>query len=208
LVLAREHNLGLFWVGIITAGLTAFYTTRAGVVTFLGRASSSLHTHESPPTMLGPLVLLSFLSILGGYLGIPAFLGAHSSGGLHLEVVGFSLAAITAGAGMAWFIYARQRRVAKELAGRFSRLYTLLARRYYVDETYNWYVDRVQQRLFARTCALFERLVIINFAVNGTARVTQTTGRVLRYCQTGKVQSYVLVFFIGIVVLLVLAARA
>ncbi len=206
LVLAHEHNQWLYWIGTFTAGLTAFYTSRAWLVVFTGKSPDHLHAHESPPVMVGPLMLLLVLAIGGGYLGIPAFLGQHE-GPFHWGVAAISLLAISAGAGLAWLIYRQQVISAQTVAERFAVLYRTLARRYYVDELYGWYVERVQQRLIAGACALFERVIIIGLAVNGTAWITKTLGRVIRHCQTGVVQRYVLVFCSGILVLLYVATR-
>ena len=78
-------NTALWAVGFLAAGLTAFYMMRLVVLTFFGsnRASAEVrhHIHESPPTMTAPLVVLAVLSIAGGWVGIPAFMG----GGAHFE---------------------------------------------------------------------------------------------------------------------------
>ena len=206
LVLAHEHNMALYWVGSVTAGLTAFYITRAWCVAFTGTPAADLHAHESPPIMVGPLVLLSALSLAGGYLGIPAFLGEHV-GPLHWDVAGTSLAVIAVGIGLAWLMYGWRLVSASDVARWFSWPYRVLARRYYFDDVYGWYVAAIQQRLFAGACALFERFIIIGLAVNGTARLTQIVGRIIRRWQTGKVQSYVMAFCGGIVVFIYLASR-
>ena len=46
-----------------------------------------------------------------------------------------------------------------------------------------------------------ERWILIGIVVNSTAFLTQTMGRVMRFCQTGYVQTYGLVFFAGVVLL-------
>ena len=223
LVLAHEHNRFLYVVAVVTAGLTAFYITRAWVVAFLGRPAEHLHAHESPRVMLGPLAVLAGLSVAGGYLGIPAFLGEHhpfgfAQGGVlsavegrrsefRWDVAGTSLAFVVVGIALAWAIYGRRWISASEIAQRCEPVYRLLAGRYYVDDLYQWYVDKIQQRILAGACALFERVIIIGLAVNGMAWFTQTAGRLLRRWQTGQVQGYVLAFFCGIGVLLYLAAR-
>ena len=205
LVLAYEHNTALYWLGTVTAGLTAFYITRAMVVAFFRPAADShLHAHESSAIMLGPLAVLSALSICGGYLGIPLFLGAET-GPLHWNVALTSGAVIVAGVGLACVIYAWQWISASRIAQRLGVVYTVLSHRYYFDDVYNWYVEKIQQQIFAGACAWLERNVIIEFAVNGTALVTHTTGRIIRRCQTGQVQSYALIFFGGLLVLLLLA---
>lgn len=217
LVLAREENLWLYGLGTVTAALTAFYIARAWFVAFMGKPADRLHApaspehsgagwHESPPIMLGPLAFLAVLSLFGGYLGIPVFLGEHE-GRLHPDVALMSLAAVATGLAASWLLYVRRPAAPQAIAARCRRLYAVLANRYYADHVYNWYVDKVQQCIFAGCCALVERAVIIGFAVNGTARLTQTAGHLIRLCQTGKVQSYVLVFFTAVVVFLYMANR-
>jgi len=66
-------------IGFLAAGLTAFYMMRLVVLTFYGenRASSEVksHIHESPATMTIPLVILAVLSVVGGWIGWPHFMG-------------------------------------------------------------------------------------------------------------------------------------
>ena len=78
-------NTVLWVVGFIAAGMTAFYMMRLVVLTFYGenRAPEEVksHIHESPATMTAPLVVLAVLSIVGGWVSIPHFMG----GGAHFE---------------------------------------------------------------------------------------------------------------------------
>jgi NADH-quinone oxidoreductase subunit L len=61
----------LWFVGILTALLTSFYMFRLWYLTFMGESRSpDVHAHESPWSMLGPLVILALLSIGGGWIGI------------------------------------------------------------------------------------------------------------------------------------------
>ncbi|HDZ11095.1 MAG TPA: NADH-quinone oxidoreductase subunit L, partial [Bacteroidetes bacterium] len=76
---------GNFWiwlVGVITAGLTAFYMFRAVYMTFHGelRAKKEIaeHVHEAPSTMTVPLLILGVLAVIGGYIGIPKILGGSN----------------------------------------------------------------------------------------------------------------------------------
>ncbi len=73
---SSPHGHPLLWaVGVIAAGMTAFYMFRLLFLTFFGesRASEEVkkHIHESPRVMTIPLGVLSVLSIIGGYVGIP-----------------------------------------------------------------------------------------------------------------------------------------
>ncbi|MBI4633604.1 MAG: NADH-quinone oxidoreductase subunit L [Deltaproteobacteria bacterium] len=70
---------GIWLLGTVAAGMTAFYMFRLLFRTFFGecRASDEVkhHIHESPKIMTVPLIILAALSIAGGYLGVPHILG-------------------------------------------------------------------------------------------------------------------------------------
>ena len=79
-ILAGAFSAGwksLFVIGVIVALLTAFYMTRAVILTFFGSyrgdAETGSHIHESPWIMLGPLVILAIGSAAGGFIDIPHF---------------------------------------------------------------------------------------------------------------------------------------
>ena len=199
LALAHEHNPALYGLGTVTAGLTAFYIARAWFVAFLGPAHS--HGHESPPVIVGPLLVLATLSAAGGFLGIPRFLGQPQLP-LHWDVAGASLAVVAIGLALAWMLYGRRLVAPQRITEALALPSSLLARGYYVDAFYNWYVANVQQKWMAGACAWVEQHLIINVGVNGTAWLTRAAGRTLRLCQTGNIQTYVLVFLLGVVWLL------
>ena len=203
LVLAYEHHRGAYWLGTITAGLTALYIARVWFVAFAGKAhrTGSHQVHESPPVMLIPLVFLAALSVVGGYLGIPAFLGQHH-GALHWTVIITSTVVVAAGLLLAWLIYQRKAVSGTQIAQALALPLSLVQHRFYIDEIYTWFIVNVQQKLIAGSCAWFEQYIIIGLAVNGTAWLTRGFGQVIRRCQTGTVQTYVLVFLIGVVWLL------
>ena len=55
---------------LLGAGITAFYMTRAFVMTFLGkrRWEDDVHPHEAKPVMTIPMMMLGVLALVGGYL--------------------------------------------------------------------------------------------------------------------------------------------
>ena len=69
----------LWAIGFLVAGMTAFYMARLMMLTFFGRERMDDHTrehlHESPPSMTVPLVILAVLSLVGGFMNVPEFLG-------------------------------------------------------------------------------------------------------------------------------------
>src|ERR1700735_4852547 len=74
LVAAYERAPWMYWVGVLTAGMTAFYVFRAWFLAFTGDYRGHAHPHESPLVMTGPLMLLAVLSIFGGFINIPHWL--------------------------------------------------------------------------------------------------------------------------------------
>jgi NADH-quinone oxidoreductase subunit L len=71
-----EHQRYVLWgVGVVTAGLTAFYMFRLVSLTFEGKFRGTHeqehHLHESPSSMTAPLLILAALSLVGGFVGIP-----------------------------------------------------------------------------------------------------------------------------------------
>ena len=74
LVAAYEHAPWMYWVGVITAGMTAFYVFRAIFLAFFGEYRGHAHPHESPPVMLAPLAFLAIALSGGGFFNVPKFL--------------------------------------------------------------------------------------------------------------------------------------
>src|SRR5690348_13422379 len=74
LVPAYHHAPWMYWVGTITAGMTAFYVFRAMFMTFFGEYRGHEHPHESPAVITIPLAVLAVLSVIGGFIRIPAWL--------------------------------------------------------------------------------------------------------------------------------------
>ena len=77
---SSPHGHIMIWLlAALTAGMTAFYMFRLLFGVFYGdcRAPEDIkrHIHESPKVMTVPLMILAFLAIAGGYVGIPHVLG-------------------------------------------------------------------------------------------------------------------------------------
>ena len=69
-------------LGLLTAGLTSFYMFRLLFLTFFGTQrfdEHHVHVHESPRSMLVPLVVLAILAVAGGWMAAPALLGRRES---------------------------------------------------------------------------------------------------------------------------------
>jgi len=138
----------LWSVGLATALLTSFYMFRLWYKTFLGESRSpEVHPHESPLSMLVPLVILAALSICGGWIGIERFsaflapstgLRAAAAGNARLELY-LSIAAVAV-ALLGWLaadrFYRQRPGWASHQAHVNPRSYGLVLNKYYVDEFY------------------------------------------------------------------------
>lgn len=162
--------------------------------------------HESPLVMTVPLILLAIPSVLSGLVNVNGdfarFMGAEHVAEMNLTVAAISTAAALLGIVVAWATYSVRVISAERVAAAFGPVYTLVARKYLVDELYQWIVDNVVLGL-SNAGAWFDR-VVVDGAVNGVAWIVMTCGTLLRRVQTGQLQGYGLVFFAG--VFLILAA--
>ena len=250
----------LWVVGAITAGMTAFYMFRLVNMTFFGTSrvehEVEHHIHESPPSMTVPLIILAILSLVGGWIGIPASLGGANHFERWLEPVIFSPPAALAGVAetalpaaqhepmeyilmavsvlialagiwLARVIYLQREGLADRLAAKWGPLYTLLHRKYYMDEIYDaLFVQRTKD--LATALGMFDRGVIDGVGVNGSGALTLAICRIsmwwdtwivdglvgltgtlvrlgsypARFVQTGRLQSYALVIVLGVLLLL------
>ncbi len=210
----------LWGIGLVTAGLTAFYMFRQLFMVFHGDCHADdhakAHLHESPAVMTLPLIILAAGSIFTGWLGAPEYLWgsrwdhwlqplfgaaeAHrGSLGTELLVTLLTLAVVAAGIYLAYARYARAgARVEQGVGG---LLYRLSFNKFYVDELY----DRVFVRPFT-ACARFFAYFIdpwaIDGTVNGVAATVRGLGWIWRGLQTGNVQHYVAGFLVGTLALL------
>ncbi len=92
-----------------------------------------------------------------------------------------------------------QHPIPARLQRNFSGLHRALVNKLYIDDLYQWGIDRVALA-FANFMALFDRIVVNDVGVNGTARSVFLSGLRLRYLETGKVYNYALWMAVGTVV--------
>ena len=228
LLQAFTNGSAVLWaIGWSTAALTAFYMFRLYFLTFEGkpRWEHENHPHEAPAVMTVPLIILAFLSAVGGFVGIPKSLGGGNaidrwlgpvferagsilSGGREPGVLtdyGLMILSVAiAGAGIygARYLYLEHRELVEKIIGSSGKIYRLLWKKYYVDEIYD-------QVIVTPTVKGSEKLLwkgfdvgVIDGLVNGTAHLVERTSGVLRRLQAGVVQSYALAIVVGIIAIL------
>ncbi|HUI25614.1 MAG TPA: NADH-quinone oxidoreductase subunit L, partial [Candidatus Kryptonia bacterium] len=220
---SENGSPALWLLGAVGAGLTAFYMYRLLFLTFYGecRADAEVahHIHESSGSMTLPLIVLAVLSIVGGWIGLPAhwlwgnrfeqFLAPvfghpeaeHVGAALEYGLMLTSVVIALLGIAVAYFCYIVQPGMPMLIAWRAKGLYDLLFNKYYVDELYDALVVQPIRRL---SNGLWKDVdtAVIDGAVNGAAEAVSAAGGVWRRWQSGNVQHYALSLFAGAVAII------
>ncbi|HEX4955636.1 MAG TPA: NADH-quinone oxidoreductase subunit L [Thermoanaerobaculia bacterium] len=221
-------NKVLWVIGLITAGITAFYMSRLVYLTFFGKFRGSHeqehHLHESPWTMTVPLVILAVGSVVAGWIGLPPVLAevnqfdhflapviqpldAGEHGAHHLShTTEWILIAASVGVALAGIFLARRlykdRGLAAEQAfsERAPGVQRLLEGKYFVDELYDRFIVRPTAWL-AKMCFKVVDSLVIEGSIGVGTFLTELTGDLARFSTTGNVRNYALYFFLGVVAL-------
>jgi NADH-quinone oxidoreductase subunit L len=228
----EEGHTVLFSIGLVTAGLTAFYMLRLVSLTFAGdfrgTHEQEHHVHEAPPTMTLPLVILAGLSVVAGFLGLPKVLGEHGnrfaallepifpklatsekaahelSSSTEWALIAASVAVAVGGLLLGWAWYGRGKgRVPDRIAAASPGLYALVAEKFRVDELYDLLIVRPFNFLAWALWKVVD-VLIIDGILNAAAFLVELVGDLLRFLQTGNVRNYALSLFLGLVGLLLL----
>jgi NADH-quinone oxidoreductase subunit L len=200
-----DRYLILWFVGLLTAGITALYMFRLLFLAFFGLSrvppKVEQHIHESPVTMTIPLMVLAALSIVGGWFALPALWGEDSSFEKFLEpvvrnvipetaAVRFShhtllvewflmaLAVALAGLGtwLAYNFYLRRPQLHTRAAVSWPRLHNLLVHKYYIDEICDaLFVNRIKDLSMA--FGFVDAKVIDGFGVDGAGGLARALSR-------------------------------
>jgi NADH-quinone oxidoreductase subunit L len=190
---AYTHAPWMFWIGAITAGITAFYVFRAWFLAFFGTYRGHHHAHESPISMTLPLIVLAILSAVGGYINVPGFLShayplaEHENSTAMIISASFGIIGIV----IAWFLYVARPAVAESLKTAAGPVYTLISNKYYVDEIYASAIVKPLQGV--SRLVLWKGLdegVLDRFFVNGFARLIRRWGGLFRQLQSGSIRNY------------------
>ncbi|MED4202891.1 NADH-quinone oxidoreductase subunit L [Neobacillus mesonae] len=208
----------LFLLALIAAFMTAFYMFRLFFMVFTGEnRGNQKNVHESPSVMTLPMVLLGILAVVAGYVNTPwfgSFLGDWlvdgnpALGHSHIEGPAWIMIAATvvslAGILLAYLIYGKRSIAPDWLSGKGDMLHTVLYNKYYIDELY--------QKTIIAFIAGFSYLLrfidvfIVEGLVKGVTGIVQGLGRTGSKMQSGQVQTYGAVAFLGLAVLVVIFA--
>lgn len=219
----------IFWViGVITAALTAFYTFRLFTLTFLDKPRfdvSKIHPHESPKVMTMPLIILAFLSIVGGFIGVPEFIFGEGSNkfalwidpvfekakilsfhGHHIEhshiteLILMSIAIIISLSFMyfAYKMYTDKKELAQKIANRYKITYAVLQNKYFVDEMYEAIIVNPIVILSEKFLWKINDVKIIDGFINYLADLVEKISSSVKRMQFGYAQIYAFVILFAV----------
>src|SRR5688572_18317006 len=239
--LAEAHWLGIpgsvllmliYAMGLAAALLTAIYMTRMMLYTFHGPnrsgAEEQKHLAEAPWIMTGPLVVLGVLSIVGGLINLPAFIGggqklhhwlepvtgaaalrithgeeAHLALGTEMALIGLAVAIAVGGI---WYAFAKLKPAAlvpKDQAPEAHGIERVLEHKYYVDEAYDRAIVKPVVGLSRRVLWRgMDAGLIDGLLVNGSAFLMRGFGWMGARLQSGQVGTYAWVLVIGVLAVL------
>jgi NADH-quinone oxidoreductase subunit L len=223
-----EGGHPLYAIGLLTALLTSFYMFRLIFLTFCGKPrydEHHVHVHESPWSMLGPLVALAVLSVIGGWLAAPALLGGpdyftsflapvfasaqgaeavNEAAAHQLEII-LAVVAVTSaliGLAVASWLYIRQPGKPERIAKSMRPVYNTLLNKYYVDEFYAAVVIKPLMWISTNVLWKFVDVAAIDGTVNGIASGATSIGDTIRHTQSGNTRSYAVWVVIGALVVI------
>ena len=218
----RGHIL-LWFLGVLGAGLTAFYMTRLMLLTFWGkeawREDPATHPHESPYTMTLPLIVLGFLSMVGGFIGIPHIIGHF----LHIPhlleewlvmpqvpglmpantsveglLMGASILVVLIFVGLAFYFVPQN-----TLESRFPKTYKLVSHKYWIDEGYDLWIVRPFVHLSQKLWQYID-VGLIDKATYKITDIIKASGVSLSQMQNGSLQQYAMYMLLGLAIISVI----
>ena len=196
---AYQYAPWIYWVGTLTAGLTAFYVWRALFLCFFGNYRGHAHPHESPAVMWAPLAVLAVLSLGGGFINVPGILEPLFP--LHEETVPalvryLPFAMAFGGIALAYVCYV----ASPGIADAFTESLSGLARLF----------DRIYNAVIVAPLVNISRVFLwrgvdagfIDGIVNGIGTRSRGVGGILRLWQSGNIRSYAAWVVLGSVLVL------
>ena len=215
------HGHYAFWLGVIAALLTAFYSWRLLLMTFHGKPRADHHTmshvHESPLSMLLPMSVLAVGALFAGWGLYDYFVGEHfhefwgksifiaeNHQALHdahhvpLWVKLAPLVAGVLGIAAAYWAYVFRPGIPAAMAREMRGLYLFLLNKWYFDELYDFLFVRPSKWLGGFFWKRGDGTVIDGFGPNGIAATTVVLARKAARLQTGYVYHYAFAMLIGV----------
>jgi len=216
-----HRSVALYIITLLSVFVTGLYMTRLYVRTFLFATrdrDSWAHAHDAEPAMTWPLFPLAVLTLIGGFvvfsfvgeaLGFPGGFGEFvfseepEEFKFAWDIAILSTLSAAGGVVVGWYFWSSDAEPARRAGETFHPVYRLLANRYYIDDAYQWVIDRIVLTL-GRIVAWFDRTIVNDTAVDGSAKLGVFAGFEMKFLETGKLPNYALAIVAGVIGLAVL----
>jgi NADH-quinone oxidoreductase subunit L len=199
LLAAYQANRPVYFIGLFTSGLTAFYMFRLYFSIFWNKPAEG-RRHKLPLVESIPLVILAVGAAFAGFVPFSQLISpggvseaTHGVGNMAIAPVSLALLGI----GLAAYLYAKQSDRPAKAAAAFRGFYTFAYHKFYIDEVYSFVTKKIIFNFIGRPAAWIDRNIVdglMNLLATGTAWVSTE----IKGFQSGKIQDYILYFFIGI----------
>jgi NADH-quinone oxidoreductase subunit L len=204
---AYQSNKLIYAVGVLTSMLTAFYMFRLYFNIFHNKEPHiKLHHGEGSLSMKLPLIILTICAAFAGFVPFSSFI--TSDGVPHKTDldIGFSIVPVALAIIAILFaarLYRKQNDLPDKIATSLGGIYRSAYKKFYIDEIYLFITKKIIFNLIGRPAAWIDKNIVDGF-MNLLATITTKISALIKKLQSGKVQSYALFFFGGIVGLAVL----
>ena len=193
------------WMTMV-AGLTAFYMFRMYFMVFWWEENPHYKEHkphDAPWQMSLPLIILAAVSCVAGFIPFGELVtwnGAPYHIRIEPQVATTSLIVAAFGIGLAAWLYMKKNSKPAAMKNAMPVLWKAANKRFYWDEIYMFITHKIIFNIICKSIAWFDRHVI-DATMDGFAKVSQRTSVAIKGMQSGSIQSYVLWYFFGAVVL-------
>ncbi|MEC9439427.1 MAG: NADH-quinone oxidoreductase subunit L [Chloroflexota bacterium] len=195
----QEMGVGFLIVTLAGGFVSALYIARLFLITFTGtsRTDAAKNAHESPVLMLFPVVMLTIVAIFLGMVAIPmgefkgftSFVEQESKFHIIPWLLVVSLSIAILGVVVGWLYYGKSRLSHKSMALRLGFMYKGALKGFWIDAIYQFVIDRIVLES-GRLIATFDRIVINDTGIDGSAKSVLLSALKVRLIQTGKIYNY------------------
>lgn len=201
LAAAYEHNMAIYIVLSVAAGLTAFYMSRLFLRIFFYDKNKHYHheAHEASPVMTIPLIILALFAAFAGFVPFSQLVtsdgqpfGAH----IDMQVAITSVVISLIGMGIAFKLYFKKNDIPDRIATSISGLYKGALNKFYFDEMWLFVTRSIIFKRISKPIAWFDKKFVDGF-MDSLASVTQAASENIKGLQSGKIQQYAYVYLVG-----------